>query len=108
MAELDAEQDIPKKRSLRARLILPLLIGTTISVIVGLFVLGDVSLTTPPTQPDDIRNLLDQNQQDSDLATPDEITDNSTEMIDGEDGVVDFAAYRSFSYPCTFAVPHTE
>lgn len=104
MAELDAEQDIPKKRSLRAGLILPLLIGTTISVIVGLFVLGYVSLTTPPTQPDDIRSLLDQKQQDSDPAAADEITDNSTEMIVGEDGVFDFAAYRYFSFPLPFVV----
>ena len=104
MAELDAEQDIPKKRSLRAGLILPLLIGTTISVIVGLFVLGYVSLTTPPTQPDDIRNLLDQKQQDSDLAAADEITDNSTEMTVGEDGVFDFAKYRYFSFPLPFVV----
>ena len=104
MAELDAEQDIPKKRSLHARLILPLLIGTTISVIVGLFVLGYVSLTTPPTQPDDIRSLLDQKQQDSEVAAADEITDNSTEMIVGEDGVFDFAAYRYFSFPLPFVV----
>ena len=104
MAELDAEQDIPKKRSSRAGLILPLLIGTTISVIVGLFVLGYVSLTTPPTQPDDIRSLLNQKQQDSDLAAADEITDNSTEMIVGEDGVFDFSAYRYFSFPLPFVV----
>ena len=99
-----AEQDIPKKRSLRTRWILPLLIGTTISVIVGLFVLGYASLTTPPTQPDDIRSLLDQKQQDSDLAAADENTDNSTEMIVGEDGVFDFAAYRYFSFPLPFVV----
>ena len=104
MAELDAEQDIPKKRSLRAGLILPLLISTTISVIVGLFVLGYVSLTTPPTQPDDIRSLLDQKHQDSDLAAADEITDNSTEMTAGEDGVFDFAEYRYFSFPLPFVV----
>ena len=109
MAELDAEQDKPKKRSLHSRLILPLLIGTTISVIVGLFVLGYVSLTTPTTQPDDTHSLLDQKQQDSELAAADEITDNSTEMtatemIAGEDGVFDFAAYRYFSFPLPFVV----
>ena len=85
-------------------MILQLLIGTTIRVIVGLFVLGYVSLTTPPTQPDDIRSLLDQKQQDSDLAAADEITDNSTEMTVGEDGVFDFAKYRYFSFPLPFVV----
>ena len=104
MAELDAEQDIPKKRSLRAGLMLPLLIGTTISVIVGLFVLGYISLTTPPIQPDDIRSLLDQDHQDNAVAAAEEITDNSTEMTVGEDGVFDFAEYRYFSFPLPFVV----
>ena len=104
MAELDAEHDIPKKRSTRAGLILPLLIGTTISVIVGLFVLGYVSLTTPPTQPDGIHSLLDQKHQDSDLAAADDITDNATKMVVSDDGVFDFADYRYFSFPLPFVV----
>ena len=104
MAELDAEQDTTKKRLLHARLILPLLIVATISVIVGLFVLGYFSLTTPPTQPDDIHSLLDQKHQDSEVEAADEITDNSTEMIVGEDGIFDFAAYRYFSFPLPFVV----
>ncbi|MDC1120238.1 flagellar basal body-associated FliL family protein [Alphaproteobacteria bacterium] len=104
MAELDAEQDIPKKRSTRAGLILPLLIGTTISVIFGLFVLGYVSLTTPPTQPDDIHSLLDQKHQDSDLAAADAITDNATKMVVSDDGIFDFADYRYFSFPLPFVV----
>lgn len=104
MAELDAEQDIPKKRSTRAGLILPLLIGTTISVIVGLFVLGYISLATPPTQPDDIHSLLDQKHQDSDLAAADDITDNATKMVVSDDGVFDFADYRYFSFPLPFVV----
>ena len=104
MAELDAEQDIPKKRSTRAGVILPLLIGTTISVIVGLFVLGYVSLTTPPTQPDDINSPLDQEHQDNDLAAADDITDNATKMVVSDDGVFDFADYRYFSFPLPFVV----
>ena len=104
MAELDAEQDIPKERSPHAGLILPLLIGTTVSVIVGLFVLGYVSLTTPPTPPDDILSLLDQKNQDSALAAPDGITDDSTKMVVSDDGVFDFADYRYFSFPLPFVV----
>ena len=104
MAELDAEQDISKKRSTQAGLILPLLIGTTISFIVGLFVLGYVTLTTQPTQPDDIRSLLDQKHQDRNLAAADNITDNSTKMVVSDDGVFDFAEYRYFSFPLPFVV----
>ena len=104
MAELDAELDIPKKRSTHAGLILPLLIGATISVIVGLFVLGYVNLTTPPTQPDDIHSLLDQKHQDSDLAAADDITDNAAKMVVSADGVFDFADYRYFSFPLPFVV----
>jgi len=104
MAELDAEQNIPKKQSTHAGLILPLLIGTAICVVVGLFVLGYVNLTTPPAQPDDIHSLLDQKQQDSDLAAADDITDNSTKMVVSDDGVFDFADYRYFSFPLPFLV----
>ena len=104
MAELDAEQNIIKKRSTHAGLILPLLIGTAISVVVGLFVLGYVNLTTPPAQPDDIHSLLEQKHPDSDLAAADDITDNSTKMVVSDDGVFDFAEYRYFSFPLPFVV----
>ncbi|MDC0476944.1 flagellar basal body-associated FliL family protein [Alphaproteobacteria bacterium] len=104
MAELDAEQNIPKKQSTHAGLILPLLIGAAISVVVGLFVLGYVNLTSPPAQPDDIDSLLDQKHQESDLAAADDITDNSTKMVVSDDGVFDFADYRYFSFPLPFVV----
>ena len=48
MAENEAEQQKPKRRLSLSRLFLPLLIGTTISVISGFFVVGYISLTEPP------------------------------------------------------------
>ena len=38
------------------------------------------------------------------MAAAEEITDNSTEMTVGEDGVFDFAEYRYFSFPLPFVV----
>ena len=48
MAEIEAEQQKPKKRLSPSGLFLPLLIGATISIIVVFFVVGYISLTEAP------------------------------------------------------------
>ena len=53
MAEIEAEQQKPKKRLTLSGLILPLLIGATISSIVVFFIVGYISLTEPPPPPED-------------------------------------------------------
>ena len=59
MAENEANQQKQKRRLSLSRLFLPLLIGTTISVIIGFFVVGYNSLTEP-TAPPKIKSLLNQ------------------------------------------------
>ena len=51
MAEDTAEQQKPKRQLSISRLLLPLLIGAAISVTIGLFVVGYLSLTEPPAPP---------------------------------------------------------
>ena len=108
MAEHEAEQQTPKRRLLLSRLFLPLLIGTTISVIIGFFVVGYNSLTEPPAPIEDIRTLMDKKQQENaaagaDSAT-DNVTDDATETVVNEDGTFDFAQYRYFSFPLPFVI----
>ena len=104
MAEDTAEQQKPKRQLSISRLFLPLLIGATISVIVGLFVAGYLSLTEPPAPPEDTYDLMDKKQQQATLTTGDSDTDDATEMVMNEDGTFDFAQYRYFSFPLPFVV----
>ena len=104
MAENEAEQQKPKRRLSLSRLFLPLLIGTTISVIIGFFVVGYISLTEPPSPVEDIHSLMNKKQQEKALAGADNATDNATEMVVNEDGTFDFAQYRYFSFPLPFVV----
>jgi flagellar basal body-associated protein FliL len=104
MAEIEAEQQKPKKRLSLSGLFLPLLIGTTISIIVVFFVVGYISLTEPPPPPEEIHSLMNKKQQE-DAATPaDNSTENAPEMVVNEDGTFDFAQYRYFSFPLPFVV----
>ena len=104
MAENEAEQQKPKRRLSLSRLFLPLLIGATISVIIGFFVVGYISLTEPPAPVEDIHSLMNKKQQEKALAGADNATDNATEMVVNEDGTFDFAQYRYFSFPLPFVV----
>ena len=104
MAENEAEQQKPKKRLSLAGLFLPMLIGATISVIIGLFVVGYISLTEPPPPVEDIHSLMNKKQQEKGLAGADNATDNATEMVVNEDGTFDFAQFRYFSFPLPFVV----
>ena len=104
MAEIEAEQQKPKKRLTLSGLILPLLIGATISSIVVFFVVGYISLTEPLSPPEDNQSQMTKNQQE-DAATPaDNSTENTPEMTVNEDGTFDFAQYRYFSFPLPFVV----
>ena len=102
MAEDTAEQQKPKRQLSISRLLLPLLICATISVIIGFFVVGYLSLTEPPAPPEDTQNLMDKKQQQAALTKADSDTDDATEMVMNEDGTFDFAQYRYFSFPLPF------
>ena len=104
MAEDKAEQQKPKRQLSISRLFLPLLISATISVIIGFFVVGYLSLTEPPALPEDTHNLMDKKQQEAALTEADSDTDDATEMVMNEDGTFDFAQYRYFSFPLPFVV----
>ena len=104
MAEIEAEQQKPKKRLSLSGLFLPLLIGATISIIVVFFVVGYISLTEPPPPQADMHSLMNKKQVE-DAATPaDNSTENAPEMVVNEDGTFDFAQYRYFSFPLPFVV----
>ena len=104
MAEIEAEQQKPKKRLSLSGLFLPLLIGATISIIVVFFVVGYISLTEPPPPPEDMHSLMNDKQQEDAVTPADNSTENASEMVVNEDGTFDFAQYRYFSFPLPFVV----
>ena len=104
MAEIEAEQQKPKKRLSLSGLFLPLLIGATISIIVVFFVVGYISLTEAPPPPEDIHSLMNKKQQEDAAMPADNSTENAPEMVVNEDGTFDFAQYRYFSFPLPFVV----
>ena len=104
MAEIEVEQQKPKKRLSLSGLFLPLLIGATISIIVVFFVIGYISLTEPPPPPEDIQSLMNKKQQEDATKTADNSTENTPEVVVNEDGTFDFAQYRYFSFPLPFVV----
>ena len=108
MAEAEAEQQKPKRRLSLSRLFLPLMIGATISVIIGFFVVGYINLTETPAPVEDIHSLMNKKQQEKHLTEAENATDNApdnaTEMVVNDDGTFDFAQYRYFSFPLPFVV----
>ena len=104
MPEDTAEQQKPKKHFSISKLLLPLLIGATITVIIGFFVVGYLSLTEPLAPPEDTHNLMGAGQQQAASAEADGTTDDAAEMVMNEDGTFDFAQYRYFSFPLPFVV----
>ena len=104
MAENEAEQQKPKRQLSISKLFLPLLIIATISVIIGIFVVGYLSLTEPQAPPEDTHKLMVAAQQQAASSELDGTTDDATEMVMNEDGTFDFAQYRYFSFPLPFVV----
>ena len=100
----EAEQQKPKKSLSPSRLFLPLIIGTTITLTIGFFILGYISLTKPTAPPDDVNRLINKRQEEKAVSDEDNAADDATEMVVNEDGTFDFAQYRYFSFPLPFVV----
>jgi len=88
------------------RLFLPLMIGGGVSVVLTLFAIGYLALTTPEPVPDDIYTIMQKakakaeadkagNSKDAETAIP----ENATLL---PDGTFDFAKYSYYSFPLPF------
>ena len=88
------------------RLFLPLMVGGGVSVVLALFAMGYLALTTPEPVPDDIYTIMQKakakaeadkagNSKDAETAIP----ENATLL---PDGTFDFAKYSYYSFPLPF------
>jgi len=94
----------PKRRPSGKGFLLPALVGACVTIVIGLFVLGYLNLTTPPPPPEDVHSLLAAKKQQDEAATTagDNTTDSQEKIVVNEDGTFDFAQYRYFTFPLPF------
>jgi flagellar basal body-associated protein FliL len=101
-----AHNDSPPSPRRPHPLFLSLMIGGGVSVVLSLFAIGYLTLTTPEPVPDDIYTIMQKakvkaeadkagNSEDAETAVP----DNATSL---PDGTFDFAKYRYYSFPLPF------
>ena len=88
------------------RLFLPLMIGGGVSLVLTLFTIGYLILTTPEPVPDDIYTIMQKakaktktDKADSSEGAEPVIPDNATLL---PDGTFDFAKYSYYSFPLPF------
>lgn len=100
----DAELS-PQQSGKLQRFLLPLTIIGCVTLVLALFAVGYLTLTTPKTQPEDIKTVLGKVAND-----PDENATSDETVKDGEveqttqlsDGQFDFDKYRYYSFPLPF------
>ena len=88
------------------RLILPLVIGTGVSVVLSLFAIGYLTLTTPEPVPDDIYSIMQKAKAKNESDKAGNNKDAKTAVLDNStllpDGTFDFAKYSYYSFPLPF------
>ena len=100
----DAELN-PKQSGILRRFMLPLITLGGVTVVLTLFVVGYLTLSTPDTPTEDIKTLIgkataDPNENTSnDEAVEDDETEQPTQLSDGQ---FDFDRHRYYSFPLPF------
>ena len=90
------------------RFVLPAIVISLVTLVLGLFVIGYTNLTVPDPVPDDINSLMAKAKQDArEKATADAVnTDDTADKSDDAnvlpDGTFDFAKFRYFTFPLPF------
>ena len=87
-------------------LFLPLMIGTGVSVVLSLFAIGYLTLTTPEPVPDDIHAIMQKAKAKTNADKAGKNEDAETAISDDPallpDGTFDFARYSYYSFPLPF------
>ncbi len=100
----DAELSPPQSGKLQ-RFFLPLIILGCVTIVLTLFAVGYLTLTTPETPPEDINTIIGKvtaepnEQTTSDEAVEDGETEQTTQLSDGQ---FDFDRHRYYSFPLPF------
>ena len=88
------------------RLFLPLMIGGGVSMVLTLFAIGYLTLTTPEPVPDDIYTIMQKAKAKTKADKADDNNAAKTEISENEkllpDGTFDFAKYSYYSFPLPF------
>ena len=88
------------------RLFLPLMIGGGVSMVLTLFAIGYLTLTTPEPVPDDIYTIMQKAKAKTKADKADDNNAAKTEVSENEklppDGTFDFAKYSYYRFPLPF------
>ena len=100
----DAELS-PQQPGKLQRFLLPLIIIGCVTIVLTLFAVGYLALTTPETPPEDIKTLLGKvtTEQNEKTTSHDAVEDSETEQTNQlSDGQFDFDRHRYYSFPLPF------
>ena len=86
------------------KLFLPLMIGSGVSVVLSLFAIGYLTLTTPEPVPDDIHTIMQKAKAKAEKAGKNEDAETaiSNDPALLPDGTFDFSKYSYYSFPLPF------
>lgn len=102
---MDDEELSPHQSGKLQRFLLPLTIIGCVTVVLTLFAVGYLTLTTPETPPEDIKTIIGKvpaepiEKTTSDEAVEDVETEQPTQLSDGQ---FDFDRHRYYSFPLPF------
>ena len=99
MADDDAIQ--PKSEKL-SKLILPLSISVCVVIVLGLFLLGYKTLTTPEPVPDDIRAIMEKAKFAADLDETIDVETSEEGRLKSSKSQFDFSKYSYYTFPLPF------
>jgi len=100
----DAELSTQQSGKLQ-RFLLPLIIIGCVSIVLTLFAVGYLALTTPETPPEDIQTMMGKvtAKPNEKVASDDAVEDGETEQAtQSSDGQFDFDSHRYYSFPLPF------
>ena len=98
-----AETDVTElKVGKSQKLVLPAIIGTCVFAVLGLFLIGYNTLTTPEPIPSDIREILEKSKGKNEGAEELAEEKNQDERVEKPEGQFDFSKYRYYTFPLPF------
>ena len=102
---MDDSELSPQQSGKLQRFLLPLIIVGCVTIVLTLFAVGYLALTTPETPPEDIKTLLGKvtTEQNEKTTSHDAVEDSEKEQTNQlSDGQFDFDRHRYYSFPLPF------
>ena len=98
-----AEEETPKTQSENlSKLILPISIGACVVGVLGLFLLGYKTLTTPEPVPDDIQTIMEKAKSKALVDDPLDADKSEEQQLTSSNSQFDFSKHTYYTFPLPF------